>query len=137
MNLSMKSPNYLYVFLMLALSAVGCKVSKDVVKPTDATPIAYRGANADDSSSIASLSVNAFISTPDIQRLIDTAIAKNYDLQLAIKNIEAADLLFRQSKFGSLPALRLQITANSNRPSDNSLNGLTSNQFLGTSHIED
>ena len=137
MNLSMKSPNYLYVFLMLALWAAGCKVSKDVVTPIDATPIAYRGANADDSSSIASLSVNAFISTPDIQRLIDTAIAKNYDLQLAIKNIEAADLLFRQSKFGSLPALSLQITANSNRPSDNSLNGITSNQFLGTSHIED
>ena len=38
---------------------------------------------------------------------------------------------------GNLPDLNLQITANSNRPSDNSLNGLSASQFLKTQHIED
>ncbi len=133
----MKSHNYLYTFVLLALFSVGCKVSKDVLKPADATPEAYRGSSTTDTSSIAALPVKDFISTPDIQRLIDTAIARNYDLKLAVKNIEASELLFRQSKLGNLPALNLQITANSNRPSDNSLNGLTSSQFLGTKHIED
>lgn len=133
----MKSHNPLYTFILLALFAVGCKVSKDVLKPADATPSAYRGLNSTDSSTVASVPLKEFISTPDIQRLIDTALAKNFDLQLAVKNIEASELLFRQSKLGNLPALNLQITANSNRPSDNSLNGLTSSQFLGTKHIED
>lgn len=33
--------------------------------------------------------------------------------------------------------MNLQINASSNRPSDNSLNGLSTSQFLNTSHIED
>jgi len=133
----MKSHNHLNIFLLLALFVAGCKVSKDVLKPADATPAAYRGSIVSDTSSIASIPVKDFISAPDVQKLIDTAIAKNYDLQLAVKNIEASELLFRQSKLGNLPTLNLQVTANSNRPSDNSLNGLTSSQFLGTKHIED
>ena len=45
--------------------------------------------------------------------------------------------MFKQSKLGYLPDLKLQVAASSSRPSDNSLNGLSLNQFTGSTHIED
>lgn len=133
----MKSHNYLYILLFAAIIAEGCKVSKDIAKPADAVPVAFRDAQTTDTVSVATLGLKEFISEPDIQKLIDTALVKNYDLQLAVKNIEASELLFKQSRLGNLPAINLQVTANSSRPSDNSLNGLSASQFLKTSHIED
>lgn len=90
-----------------------------------------------DSSGIANLSWKNYFTDPVLQKLIDTAIAKNYDMQLAIKNIETAQLLLKQSRWGYAPDISLQVTAGSNRPSDNSLNGLSASQFLKTTHIED
>jgi multidrug efflux system outer membrane protein len=58
-------------------------------------------------------------------------------MQLAVKNIEASQLLLKQTKWNYLPDARLQVTANSNRPSNNSLNGLSAKTFLGTTHVED
>jgi multidrug efflux system outer membrane protein len=133
----MKTYKYLYYLFFLSAVAAGCKVSKDIPLPTNATPTAYRGSLPGDSSTIATLPVKEFIREPDIQQLIDTALIRNYDLQLAVKNIEAAELLFKQSRLGNLPVLNMQITASSNRPSENSLNGLSTSQFLGTRHIED
>lgn len=134
----MKSHNYLYPLVLLALVAGGCKVSKDIPKPTNAVPAVYRGAErTTDTVSIATVSLKEFISEPDIQRLIDTALLRNYDLQLAVKNIEASELLFKQSKLGNLPVVNLQVNASSNRPSDNSVNGLSTSEFLKTTHIED
>jgi multidrug efflux system outer membrane protein len=133
----MKTYKYLVYLFFISAVAAGCKVSKDIPLPTNATPTAYRGSLPGDSSTIATLPVKEFIREPDIQQLIDTALIRNYDLQLAVKNIEAAELLFKQSRLGNLPVLNMQITASSNRPSENSLNGLSTSQFLGTRHIED
>src|SRR5688572_26590093 len=108
----MKSHNYLYILLFAAIIAGGCKVSKDIAKPADAVPAAFRDAPSTDTVSVATLGLKEFISEPDIQKLIDTALAKNYDLQLAVKNIEASELLFKQSRLGNLPAINLQVTAN-------------------------
>src|SRR5918993_609561 len=90
-----------------------------------------------DSSGIANLTWKNFFTDPVLQKLLDTAIAKNYDMQLAIKNIETAQLLLKQSRWGYAPDISLQVTAGSNRPSDKSLNGLSASQFLKTTHIED
>ncbi|MES2826964.1 MAG: efflux transporter outer membrane subunit [Bacteroidota bacterium] len=133
----MKTHNYSYLLLLLLLVLQACKVSKDIPLPVAGVPAAYRNARpAADSTSIASIPVKEFISEPEIQKLIDTALVRNYDLQLALKNIEASELLFKQSRLGNLPALNFQVTASSNNPSNNSLNGLSANQF-GISHIED
>ncbi|WP_432712999.1 TolC family protein [Pedobacter sp.] len=133
----MKTLNYTAFLIVIMALAMGCKVSKDIPVPLNATPAAFRGSVASDSSSIAILPVKAFIQEPDIQQLIDTALLRNYDLQLAVKNIETAELLFKQARLGNIPVVNLQLSASSNRPSDNSLNGLSSSQFLGTKHIED
>jgi multidrug efflux system outer membrane protein len=133
----MKPYKYLYSALLMLLVLSGCKVSKDIPLPVNAAPEQFRGSIKGDTASIATLPYKDFFREEAIRNLIDTAVLRNYDMQIALKNIEAASLLFSQSKLGNVPQLNLNVSANSNRPSDNSLNGLTINQFAGTTHIED
>ena len=90
-----------------------------------------------DSSSIADIQWKNLFTDAILQKLIDSAIKNNYDMQIALKNSESSLLLFKQIKFNYTPEVNLNISANTNRPSDNSLNGLTLVQFLGTNHIAD
>lgn len=122
--------------LLLTLIWSGCSVSKNTALPNIA-PGFFRNNSSTDSSSIGTMPLKSFISDLTVQNLIDTALVKNYDMQMALKNIDAAEILFKQSKLGYLPELKLQVSANSSRPSDNSLNGLSLNQFTGSTHIED
>ena len=100
-------------------------------------PEKFRGNVSTDTVSIATLPYKDFFKEQTIRNLIDTAIINNYDMQIALKNMEAAALLFKQSKLGNLPELNLKVGANSSRPSDNSLNGLQIGQFSQSKHIED
>nr|WP_121272718.1 efflux transporter outer membrane subunit [Pedobacter schmidteae] len=115
----------------------GCKVAKDTQLPKAVLPENFRNAQHTDSKDIGSQSIADFLTEKEVRDLVDTALARNFDLQIALKNIESAGLLLKQSKFGNVPQLNLQITGNSNRPSDNSLNGLSTSQFLKTNHVED
>ena len=128
-----------YSFLILmAVFISACKVSKDVATPKAELPANFRNAaNTSDTSSIADIQWKSFFTDVTLQKLIDSAIAKNYDMQIAVKNIEASQLLFKQVKWNYVPELNLNVTANTNRPSNNSLNGLSASQFLGTKHVED
>lgn len=126
----------------LALTLVvlaGCKVSKDVATPKDAQPEAFRNAvTTGDTSSIADLQWKNFFTDAALQKLIDSAIVKNYDMQVAVKNIEAAQLQFKQVKWNYVPSVGLNVTASSNRPSNNSVTGLSIKQFnIGSKHVED
>lgn len=59
-------------------------------------------------------------------------------MQLAVKNIEASQLLVKQVKWNYVPAVGLNVAASTTRPSDNSLNGLTLSQNdIGSKHVED
>lgn len=131
----MKTLNIIIV-LLLTFVWIGCSVSKDKPLPNIA-PDSFRDISSKDSSSIGSTKLKNFINDEALKNLIDTALVQNYDLQIALKNIDAAEILLKQSKLGYLPELKLQIAANSSRPSDNSLNGLTLKQFTGSTHIED
>ncbi|WPU91372.1 TolC family protein [Mucilaginibacter sabulilitoris] len=129
-----------YSFLiLLTLVVSACKVSKDVATPKPELPVAFRNsATTADSSSIADIQWKSFFTDATLQKLIDSAIAKNYDMQIAVKNIEASQLLFKQVKWNYVPELNLNVTANTNRPSDNSVTGLSLTQYnIGTKHIED
>jgi multidrug efflux system outer membrane protein len=126
--------------LILALFVLGaCKVSKDVETPKPALPVAFNNAAATaDTSSIADIPWKSFFTDATLQKLIDSAIIKNYDMQLAVKNIEAAQLLVKQVKWNNVPTVGLNITASSDRPSNNSLDGLSLQQDnIGTNHVED
>jgi len=130
--------------ILLTLSFAACKVSKDIATPQPEVPNDFHQTSRTtvvpstaDSTSIADLPWKNLFTDPTLQQLIDSAIVKNYDMQLALKNIESARLVLGQSKLGYLPEVSLNVTANTNRPSDNSLNGISLSSFLGKKHLED
>src|ERR1700754_614506 len=127
------------ILILLAVFISACKVSKDVATPKPELPVAFRNsATTADTSSIDDVQWKNFFTDATLQKLIDSAIAKNYDMQIAVKNIEASQLLFKQVKWNYVPELNLNVTANTNRPSDNSVTGLSLTQYnIGTKHIED
>ena len=131
-----KNRNILFFILLLSV-LTACKVSRDIATPAAPLPTGFRNAISTDTASIADIKWNTFFDDASLQKLISSAIANNYDMQLALKNIESAQLLLNQTKWAYLPNAALQVTANSNRPSDNSLNGLSAKSFLGTTHVED
>ncbi|QJD96244.1 efflux transporter outer membrane subunit [Mucilaginibacter robiniae] len=133
----MKTSYLLPALVLMVLSA--CKVSKDIQTPKPALPVAFRNEVATaDTSSIADVQWKAFYTDAQLQKLIDSAIVKNYDMQIALKNIEAAQLVFKQVKWDYVPQADLNVTANNQRPSDNSLTGLSLSQYnIGARHIED
>lgn len=133
----MKLVIIIYITALLLLSLTGCKVSKDISIPNDAAPAAYRNVNTADTSTIADIQWKHFFSDNNLQQLINSAIDNNYDMQVAVKNVEAAQLIVQQSRLGNLPQADLQAIGSINRPSDNSLNGLSLSKFVGKSYVED
>jgi multidrug efflux system outer membrane protein len=133
----MKTIN-IYALLMTLLVLGACKVSKDLKTPQPALPAAFRNSTTTDTTSIADIPWKSFFADNELQNLIDSAIVRNYDMQLAVKNIEAAQLVVKQVKWNYVPSVGLNVTASSSRPSDNSLTGLSLSNFgVGTKHIED
>lgn len=126
---------YLPILALVILAS--CKVSKDITTPQVPLPASYRNAANADTASIASIPWKTFFTDAPLQQLLDSAVSNNYDMQVALKNIESARLIVRQSKLGYLPEATLQAGANISRPSDNSLNGLSLSQFLQRSYLED
>lgn len=123
--------------LTFILSA--CSVSKNIETPNPALPAAFRNAVTNtDTSTIGTLSYRSFITDKSLKMLIDSAVIRNFDLQVAVKNIESAQYMFRQAGWNNIPSLDLNVTGTSNRPSDNSLTGLSLQQYhIGSRHIED
>lgn len=128
----------IYLLFAAFLILTGCKVSKDIPTPDPELPQEYRNATAStDTTSIATIEWKQFFPDATLQGLIDKAIKGNYDMQTALKNIEAAQLQFRQTKWNNIPQLSANVLGSTTVLSDNSLNGLSANNFLGTGHIED
>ncbi len=125
------------LLLLLLLSA--CKVSKDVQTPKNVVPDTFRNAtHTADTTSIGDMQWKNFFADATLQNLIDSAIEHNYDMQLAVKNIEASRLLFRQTKWNNVPQVDATVQATINRPSNNSLNGLSLSSFgVGSSAADD
>ncbi len=122
---------------ILAFVLHACKVSKDLPVPKDSVPLAYGDSLSRDTASIADQTWKTFFTDASLQKLVDSALLKNYNMQLAIKNMESARQSLKQAKLGWLPQLNLNVGASSTIPSKNSLNGSLTEQFLGTNHIED
>ncbi len=125
---------------ILSFVAWSCSTEKLVSNKQHAPslPEQYRDQGAvPQAGNIGSIPWRNFFKDPTLQSLIDSAIQHNLDMQLALKNIEAAQLSLKQAKASYLPAAQLQIRANSTNPSNNSMNGLSLGQFLGQHHVED
>ncbi|PAM93939.1 RND transporter [Flavobacterium sp. IR1] len=123
---------------LLITTIISCKVSKDIETPKDAFPENFRSASVStDTTSIADLEWKNFFTEKDIVQLIDSAVTRNNDLQIATKNIEIAQYRFTQSKWNNVPEVNAFVNASINRPSENSFTGMNLNQFLGKQYVED
>ena len=100
-------------------------------------PESFRNSVATDTTNTADIKWKSFFSETDLVELIDVALAKNNDLQIAEKNITIANLQYKQAKWGNVPQVNAYANATTTRLSENSLNGLSTSQFLGKNHLED
>jgi NodT family efflux transporter outer membrane factor (OMF) lipoprotein len=121
--------------MMLALMASVTAFAQQNQKPE--VPSNFRNSTATDTTNIADIKWKTFFEETDLVKLIDEALAKNNDLQIADKNVAIANLQFKQSKWGNIPQLNATATASSTRLSDNSFNGANVQQALGQHHVED
>ena len=123
---------------ILITTLISCSVSKDIETPKDALPENFRNASVSkDTTSIADLEWKNFFTEKDIIKLIDSAVVRNNDLQIATKNIEIAQYRFTQSKWNNVPQVNLGVNASTSNPSDNSFTGKNLGQALGQNHIND
>lgn len=136
-----KMKKYITKIVMVAIlitTLISCKVSKDIETPKDAFPENFRNASTStDTTSIADVEWKNFFTEKDVIQLIDSAVTRNNDLQIATKNIEIAQYRFTQSKWGNVPQVNLSVTASTSNPSDNSFTGKNLSQALGQKHIDD
>lgn len=123
---------------ILITTLISCSVSKDIETPKDALPENFRNASVSkDTTSIADLEWKNFFTEKDIIKLIDSAVVRNNDLQIATKNIEIAQYRFTQSKWNNVPQINLGVNASTSNPSNNSFTGKNLGQALGQNHIND
>ncbi|GEP50643.1 RND transporter [Flavobacterium noncentrifugens] len=133
----MKTLHKFIALMVLLAFFAACKVSKDIEAPKDAVPVGFRNVSATDTTSIGDLEWKKFFTEETLVQLIDSAVTRNNNLQIAQKNIEAAQWQLRQSKWNNVPQLNLQVAASSSNPSDNSFNGQNLAALSGQKHIDD
>jgi multidrug efflux system outer membrane protein len=124
---------FFILFLFVILSS--CSTGKQYQQPELELPEQFNGVSFSDTSSIADIEWKKFFTDASLQNLIEKGITYNYDLLSAKKRIEIAQQRLSQSKLMQLPEINLQLTAQYNRPSDNSMNGISLKNFLGSSHV--
>jgi NodT family efflux transporter outer membrane factor (OMF) lipoprotein len=124
------------VLLLLVAFISSCSVGKNYQRPELQLPDQFNTVSYSDTSSIADIEWKNFFADVTLQNLIEKGIANNQDLLLAINRIDIAQQQVQQAKVLQLPELNLQITGQYTHPSKNSLSGLSTNNFLGKSHIE-
>lgn len=124
--------------VIMITTIISCNVSKNIETPKDAFPENFRNASVStDTISIGDLEWKNFFIEKYITQLIDSAITRNNNLQIATKNIEIAQFRFTQSKWGNIPQANLFVNASTSNPSDNSFTGKNLSQALGQNHIDD
>jgi len=80
-----------FLLCALGLIAAGCTVGPDYKRPEVSVPPAYRGADAAapvaGTQAFGDLAWGSVFPDPDLQALIRTALAQNYDLRVAVSRI--------------------------------------------------
>jgi len=134
----MKTINLKQYFFTVATASLlmSCAVGAPYKRGDIDLPQTYKDAPAVTGDSIV-LPWKTFFKDPRLATLIETALEKNNDVQVALKNIEQLDLAYRQAKNALLPTVDLTAGVTRSWASDNSLNGSLNQQFTGNKYIDD
>lgn len=133
---AMKRNKYSLSILLIMLMLGACSVTKDYTKPDLSTPAQF-GVTKTVGNDTTVLNRRDFFKNEKLVKLIDKAIEKNSEIQLAIQNIENASAVFRKIKLNYLPELNAQVNANRNTASKNSLAGISAQQFTSSTTTQD
>ncbi|WP_219225801.1 efflux transporter outer membrane subunit [Pedobacter antarcticus] len=135
----MKIFNYL-VFILLLFSA--CRTAKEFKRPEPELPASYRAADTTNTGdpAIEFLSYKSFFTDEVLVRLIDSVLKRNYDLDIALKNIDLNQAYLEQARAEFFPVITGSVNASRNNFSDQSLNGKSGfnlEQTIGAGQIDD
>ena len=118
--------SHIITFIFL-FTAVSCRMGKNYQRPSVPLPESFdqaAAASATDTSSIADISWRNYFSDPVLKQLIDSGIARNYDLQYALRNISIAQSQVKQSSWLWIPQLNAGFSGYYYRNSDNGPTGI-------------
>ncbi|RYF25227.1 MAG: TolC family protein [Flavobacteriales bacterium] len=128
--------NHITIYTGIAITLSSCAVGKKYTRPDLEAPAKFRTEMGLTGDSVM-LSWKTFFKDPQLVGLIDRALTKNRDISVAMLNLQQMELSFNQAKLGLLPTLDANIGAARVYQSKNSLNGSLSEQFTGTSYLDD
>lgn len=91
----------------LLLLVYSCGITRKYERPADTQTNnkLYRGVNSTDTVTIADIPWQQLFTDTVLQRLIQTGLANNYDLKIAVTRMQSAVVDVRQSKLAFLPTL--------------------------------
>ncbi len=121
-------------YLLLGILITSCRTGKIYQRPSVLLPTAFgEKNNTADTASIADLPWRTFFSDAILVQLIDSGLAKNYDLQYAIRNINIAQAQVKQAGFLWYPQLNTGLGIQFNNYSANGLSGVPGTANRNTS----
>src|SRR5699024_7767369 len=127
----MKSLSSVFYISSLLLLLASCKTGKEYQRPPVVLQSSFDSVTAEaDTSSIAEIPWANFFTDTTLTALISRGLEYNHDFLVAIKRIDIAKLQMKQAKLLNVPSVNLGVSGQINRPSDNSLNGLSTQTFL-------
>jgi NodT family efflux transporter outer membrane factor (OMF) lipoprotein len=115
-----------YGLIIFLLGVISCRTGKNYQRPTVLMPQSFnQAANAaSDTNSIGDISWRNYFSDPVLLTLIDSGIARNYDMQYALRNISIAQQQVKQANWLWYPQLTAGLSGQYNRFSDNGPSGV-------------
>lgn len=134
----MKIFNIKQVLFSCAVTSIlmSCAIQKDYARPELNIPENYKQEFQVTGDTIV-LPWKKFFKDPKLIGLIEKALDKNNEINVALKNIEQLDLIYKQAKNTLMPTLDFSATANRSWASKNNLNGSLNEQFIGTKYLDD
>ncbi|MDR4954996.1 TolC family protein [Chryseobacterium sp. ES2] len=127
--------NFLISGAMVSL-LMSCAVGKKYTRTDLQLPETYKE-HVQVTGDTVVLPWKTFFKDPKLIGLIDKALSRNNEVNVALKNIEQLDLIYKQAKLGLMPTLDLTAGANRSWASTNTLNGSLNEQFVGTKYMDD
>jgi multidrug efflux system outer membrane protein len=99
------------LLLFTPLIIISCKVGAKYEQPKISMPTEFRGdnQNAVGDSSFARMNWRNYFNDTILVGLIDSALANNFDIRIAVKNIEIANRNLRINKLNYLPSVEANI----------------------------
>jgi multidrug efflux system outer membrane protein len=118
----MNKSGYLWILIFTSIIAVGCKTAKlPANEPPPRMPTAF--AAGKDTVSDATISWREFFGDKNLVDLVDTALANNWDMRIALQRIKVAQSNVLLSKGAMKPFLRGAAVANVTKYGDYTMDG--------------